>query len=400
MNDALMHAEILPQGHLVNGRFEIERALGIGGMGAVYLARDTILEGSRVALKVLHSHLINNEDLYRRFLREVKLMHQVNHPNVVRTYDIGNDGTTAYFTMEFVQGAAFEKIIKKGPMPIKEALKIIQQVCDGLQAVHDCNIVHRDLKPANIMVLNDGLVKITDFGVARPETSDLTEHDSLIGTMAYMAPEIMLGKETTSSVDIYSLGVIMYLALTGEVPFRAETPAQLVMMHVKKTPVPPRKLRPEIPNWVNRLILSMLAKTVKERPRDARSISQTIQSNLDNEDSSDAGSREGNVHTPNNRSRSQSVDSQTGVTRQRNTGHGQHINYTASYAPPSPPRRGRSRSFNETTTINGRKLIRQYWPLLILMAGLFIFLGLLSIVWAQELFTWVSFELSKFLNSL
>lgn len=401
----LVNADILPRGHVVNNRFEIEKALGIGGMGAVYLARDTLLEGSPVALKVLHSHLTKNEDLYKRFLHEVKLMHQVNHRNVVRTYDIGNDGDTAYFTMEFVEGTPFDKVLKKGQMPIREGLKILQQVAEGLQAIHDCQIVHRDLKPANIMILNDGVVKITDFGVARPDNSDLTEHDSLIGTMAYMAPEIMLGKETTTSVDIYSLGVITYLALTGEVPFKADTPAQLVMMHVKKSPVPPRKMRAELPNWTNRLILSMLAKTVKERPKNAGVIAETIRTNVDKvegpgSDTDDSKvSQRNRVFTPTNVA-SRGSDQMHSDRSRRSAPRPRSAN------PSSRGHRhgsGRSRAYSsvsDTTTINTRKLLRHYWPILIIVAGGVIFLGLLGLIWAQELIAWGSFQLEKFLNSL
>lgn len=273
MEEGMGQAHMKQEGETISGRYVIEKCLGAGGMGAVYLAQDNVLEGNRVALKVLHSELTRDNDLAKRFLREVQLMHKVNHPNVVRTYDVGREEDLIYFTMEYLPGASLDRLINKDTtLPLETIVNVAEQVCLALQAIHSAEIIHRDLKPANILVLEGNIVKLTDFGVARPKGSNLTQHNEIIGSVEYMAPEVWLGKGMTPALDFYSLGIILYQLATGSVPFASEEPASLMWMHVKKPPTPPKELRSDIPNWLNNLILKLLAKAPTERPQSGNEI--------------------------------------------------------------------------------------------------------------------------------
>jgi eukaryotic-like serine/threonine-protein kinase len=256
----------LPAGYLVSGRYRLECSLGDGQMGGVYRARDEVLD-SVVALKVLHPHHSRNPDMQKRFLQEVKLMHLVNHANVVRTYDVGQNEDLLYYTMEFVQGTPLDILLaQEHPIHLPRMLNMVVQICRGLHAIHQCEIVHRDLKPANIMVVDQQVIKITDFGVARPTNSALTQHGGIFGTMLYIAPEIILGDPVTFAADYYSLGIIIYEMLVGHVPFRSDQFPALMQMHVQRQPDPPLTKRPDIPPWLNQIVLKLLAKKPQERP--------------------------------------------------------------------------------------------------------------------------------------
>jgi eukaryotic-like serine/threonine-protein kinase len=386
-------ADTLAVGHLVANRFSVQKALGFGGMGCVYLCQDTLL-GDKVALKILHKHLAKREDLYERFLREVRLMHKVNHQNVVRTYDVGRDGEMAYFTMEFVEGTGLDGLLESGQMDVDEAIRLFKEICLGLEAIHQCGIIHRDLKPANIMVLKDGSIKITDFGVARPESSDLTEHDSLVGTMAYMAPEIMLGKETTQLVDIYSMGVIAYLMVTGEVPFVADTPAQLVMMHVKQSPQPPCKLRPDLPSWFNRLIMKMLAKNPDERPATAENIATTIARQISDTETDEGGSsapKKNRVRADDNKGVRPGSARGSSAARQGNTGSA--ITNRQAYT----SQVGSRGSVARKTSVQDN--LRKYWVAVAIVGVLLIAIGLWFISFLLSMFGSASMGLERFFNS-
>jgi len=265
-------ASELPRGFLVAKRYTIERSLGTGGMGAVYLARDSYLDEELIAMKVLHAELVVDEKQTQRFLREVQLMKRVEHKNVVRTYDVGSDGEVVFFTMEYVPGRPLESFIDGQTFPMSELPKLITQVCSGLEAIHKAGIIHRDLKPANIIVSDDYSVKITDFGVARPEYSELTAHNEIIGSALYISPEVWLGTKLTPSVDLYSFGVLLYELTTGVLPFDGDSPAALMRMHLEYKPQPPKNLNPDIPPWLSKLILHLLEKSSDDRPRDAREV--------------------------------------------------------------------------------------------------------------------------------
>lgn len=283
MTNSSIDLSSLEPGSLVANRYKIKKLLGTGGMGAVYLCEDNFLEGSNVAVKVLHKEFSTDANIEKRFLREIQLMNSVSSPYVVRTFDAGRFNDTLYFTMEFVAGIPLDDfIVKNGKLGIPLFCNIAIQIAEGIDAIHRASIIHRDLKPSNIILLEDGSIKITDFGVAKPKTSKLTQHNEIIGSVDYIAPEIWLGKETTSSVDLYSLGIIFYQMLTNNLPFAEEEATQMMMSHVKRPPTPPLQYNSEIPGWLNHLILKMLAKSPNERPRSAAEISKNIQTYSEN----------------------------------------------------------------------------------------------------------------------
>ncbi|MCC6954007.1 MAG: protein kinase [Deltaproteobacteria bacterium] len=269
----------LPKGTLLGGRFRVVRPIGTGGMGSVYLAHDEVLEGDPVAVKVLHPELVTDERQMQRFMREVQLMKRVDHPNVVRTFDVGAEGDIVYFTMEYVPGKPLEDYVEDSSFPLANVPKVILQICEGLDAIHRAGVIHRDLKPANVMVLDDGTAKITDFGVARPEYSNLTAHNEIVGSALYISPEVWLGTKMTPSIDLYSLGVMLYELTTGILPFEGDTPAALMRMHLEHKPPEPKSLNKKIPPWLNKLIMKLLEKSALDRPKDARDVIEIVQLN-------------------------------------------------------------------------------------------------------------------------
>ena len=276
--------EVLPEGYLLSNRYVLDTFLGSGGMGAVYLASDTLLEEKIVAIKILHREFARDSELTRRFLREVNMMHSVNHPNVVRTYDAGVDNGLFYFTMEYIEGLLLDKYLEEAGRDYNLLGRIIAQICKGLEAIHDQKIVHRDLKPGNILVSMSGFVKITDFGVARPVSSGNTAHREIMGSLDYIPPEVFLGQEITPASDFYSLGVILYGIVTGKFPFEAEDPMAIVWKHVHEEAVPARALAPDIPEWLDFLIIRLLQKDASTRPGDAREIIRYVREQIYNRD--------------------------------------------------------------------------------------------------------------------
>ncbi len=264
--------EALPPGTVIAGRYEIERLLGVGAMGSVYLARDSVLENEQVAVKVLHAEFSHSPNYSQRFLREVQIMRRISHPNVVRTFDVGSDRDIVYFTMEYIGGQSLDKFIGEQYFSYEEIQDLIEQICEALNAIHTNNIVHRDLKPENIIINDEKLVKITDFGVARPEVSKLTQQHEVVGSAGYMAPEVWLGKRPKPSVDLYSLGVVIYELVSGQLPFDAESPGVLMRLHLDRQPEPLKNLKPDVPVWLNRLVMRLLAKSAQERPKSALEI--------------------------------------------------------------------------------------------------------------------------------
>lgn len=261
---------LLPQGYVISNRYEILRFLAGGATGSVFVAVDRLLEDTTIAIKVLRMSSARNPEHVKRFLREVKLMNSVNHRNVVRTFDAGNEKDLVYFTMEFVQGVSLERLMEEQEIDFELLESLLLQILLGLEAIHDSGIVHRDLKPSNILIDEESTVKIADFGVARPFKSSLTQNGSIMGSFDYMAPEIWEGHELTCAVDFYSLGIMLYEAVIGRLPFYSEIPAQIMRCHLNEVPEEPKALRPETPEWLNRLIMMMLEKDPKRRPRASR----------------------------------------------------------------------------------------------------------------------------------
>lgn len=241
----------LPTGSVIGSRYKIVRPLGSGGMASVYLAEDVVLGETTVAIKVLRRSNQFKDDIVERFLREVRLTHKINHENVVRTFDFGQDGDTLFYTMEYLPGTTLDSLLGEPYLPLNTVLAIAAQLMRGISAVHSVGVIHRDLKPANIMLLPGGQLKIADFGIARAGASMLTvSSGEIVGTITYLAPEMLTGEEATIAVDYYAIGAILYQLLTRQAPIDDEIPARLIMRKVEEAPRDARELRADIPDWL------------------------------------------------------------------------------------------------------------------------------------------------------
>jgi serine/threonine protein kinase len=235
-------------------------------MASVYLAEDVVLGESTVAIKVLRKDRNLKDDNVQRFLREVRLTHKINHENVVRTFDFGQDGDTLFYTMEYLPGATLEALLLEPEFPISRALSIAAQIMRGLAAIHSVGVLHRDLKPANIIMDDNGKLKIADFGIARGGSSLLTvDSGQIVGTITYVAPETLIGEEATVAVDYYALGAIVYQLLTQRAPIEDEVPARLLLRKVEEAPRDPQELREDIPDWLARGLMGLLEVDPKVR---------------------------------------------------------------------------------------------------------------------------------------
>lgn len=269
--DALKRDQ-LKTGMFFASRFRIDKSLGQGAMGKVYLVSDMMLGGQQVALKILNSSVESEDTHLARFLREVQLTRTVTHPAVVRTFDIGNFDGVHYFTMEYVEGKTLGQMIRGQPCDPNKVVDILSQLCEGLLAIHASGIIHRDLKSANVMLTNDGKVKIADFGVARPNASSLTGQDELVGSATHMAPEVWKQSEISALSDLYSLGVIAYELLTGVLPFDGNTAYELMWKHLKEPPVNPSELHAAVPSWLAEITLKLLSKEPAGRFQSAEQV--------------------------------------------------------------------------------------------------------------------------------
>jgi eukaryotic-like serine/threonine-protein kinase len=250
---------------LFDGRYRIMRKLGSGGMADVYLAEDEEL-GRRVAIKILNDKHANDEQFVERFRREAKNAAGLSHPNIVSIYDRGEAEGTYYIAMEYLDGRSLKEIvIARGPLPIADAIEATRQVLTALRFAHRKGVVHRDIKPHNVMADADGRLKVTDFGIARAGVSQMTEAGSIIGTAQYLSPEQARGAAVDQRSDLYSIGVVLYEMLTGQVPFTGESPVEIAMKHLSDTPRPPSLLRPEIPPDLDMVVLRALAKNPEDR---------------------------------------------------------------------------------------------------------------------------------------
>jgi serine/threonine-protein kinase len=254
---------------LFDGRYRIQRKLGAGGMADVYLAEDQEL-GRRVAIKILNGRHANDAQFIERFRREAKNAAALNHPNIVSIYDRGNAEDTYYIAMEFLDGRTLkELIVSRGAAPINVAIEYARQILSALRFAHRHGIVHRDIKPHNVLVDAEGRVKVTDFGIARAGTSQMTETGSIVGTAQYLSPEQARGGEIDPRSDLYSLGIVLYELLTGKTPFDGETPVEIAMKHLSNAPKPPSKLRADIPPELDMVVLRALAKNPDDRYQSA-----------------------------------------------------------------------------------------------------------------------------------
>jgi serine/threonine-protein kinase len=261
---------------LFDGRYRIIRKLGSGGMANVYLAEDQEL-GRRVAIKILNERHAHDEQFVERFRREAKNAAGLSHPNIVSIYDRGEAEGTYYIAMEFLDGKSLkELIVSRGPAPVNVAIDYARQILDALRFAHRNGIVHRDIKPHNVIVDAEGRVKVTDFGIARAGTTQMTEVGSIIGTAQYLSPEQARGAPVDQTSDLYSVGIVLYELLTGKVPFSGDSPVEIAMKHISAVPEPPSTLRAEVPSDLDKIILRALAKTPEQRYRNAEEMDRDL----------------------------------------------------------------------------------------------------------------------------
>ena len=273
---------MITKGQRINDRYEIVKSIGEGGMANVYLAIDVILD-RKVAIKILRGDLANDEKFIRRFQREALSASSLSHPNIVEMYDVGEDNGNYYIVMEYVEGKTLKQLLKKrGNLTVSEAVDIMLQLTDGMTHAHDSYIIHRDLKPQNIMIQENGQIKITDFGIAMAlNSTQLTQTNSVMGSVHYLPPEQANGKGSTIKSDIYSMGILFYELLTGVLPFKGENAVEIALKQMKE-PIPSvRKQNPNIPQSVENIILKATAKNPKNRYNDVREMYGELKTCLD-----------------------------------------------------------------------------------------------------------------------
>ncbi len=272
---------MIMKGQKINDRYQIIKTIGEGGMANVYLAYDTILDRN-VAVKVLRGDLATDEKFVRRFQREALSASSLSHPNIVEVYDVGEDNGSYYIVMEYIEGKHLKQLLKKrGSLTLTEVVDIMLQVTDGMSAAHDSYIIHRDIKPQNIMILENGLIKITDFGIAMAlNSTQLTQTNSVMGSVHYLPPEQASGKGATIQSDVYSMGILMYELLTGELPFRGDNAVEIALKHIKEPFPSVREKVNNIPQSIENIIMKSTAKNVKNRYADAKEMHDDLKTAL------------------------------------------------------------------------------------------------------------------------
>ena len=259
------------EGKLLGGRYEIIEKIGNGGMATVYKATDKVLK-RYVAVKILRDEFTTDEEFIKRFEVEAQSAARLTHPNIVSIYDVGVDGNLYYIVMELIQGKTLKEIIikEKGPLPWKWSINVAIQIASALEMAHRNNIIHRDIKPHNIIITEDGIAKVTDFGIAKAvSNSTITAFGTTIGSVHYFSPEHARGGFTDAKSDLYSLGVVMYEMVTGRVPFDADTPVSVALKHMQEQPEEPIELNPNLPVAVNKIIMRALQKDTTLRYQSA-----------------------------------------------------------------------------------------------------------------------------------
>ncbi len=270
------------KGQLIDNRYKIIKSIGEGGMANVYLAFDTILE-REVAVKILRGDLAEDEKFVRRFQREANSASSLKHPNIVEVYDVGEDDGKYFIVMEYINGKTLKSLIKKrGILTLEEVIDIMLQLTSAVSCAHDSYIIHRDIKPQNVMILEDGRVKITDFGIAMAlNNNELTQTNSVMGSVHYLPPEQANGSGSTIKSDIYSLGILMFELLTGKLPFKGENAVEIAIKQMRE-PIPSvRNISPDIPQSVENVVLKACAKNPKNRYETAREMFEDIKTCLD-----------------------------------------------------------------------------------------------------------------------
>lgn len=280
---------MITKGQKINDRYRIIKTIGEGGMANVYLAEDEILN-REVAVKVLRGDLAEDEKFVRRFQREAISASSLNHKNIVEVYDVGEENGNYFIVMEYIKGQTLKNLIKKrGALSLPEVIDIMLQLTSGLSCAHKNQIIHRDIKPQNVMILEDGTIKITDFGIATAlNTAEMTQTNSIMGSVHYLPPEQASGKTTTVKSDIYSTGILMYELLTGTIPFKGENAVEIAMKQLKEDLPSVCKKNPEIPQSVENILMRACAKNLDNRYDDIDQMYEDIKVCLSEEHKNDA----------------------------------------------------------------------------------------------------------------
>ena len=257
-------------GKRLDGRYEIMEIIGVGGMAVVYKAHDNV-EDRIVAIKILKDEFVSNDEFIRRFKNESKAIAVLSHPNIVKVYDVSFGDLIQYIVMEYIDGITLKEYIEhQGSLRWIDAVQFTIQILKGLQHAHDKGIVHRDVKPQNIMVLSDGSIKVTDFGIARFSRSEQrTITDKAIGSVHYISPEQAKGEKTDEKADVYSVGVMLYEMLTGRLPFEAESAVSVAIMQLQRDPKLPTQINPSIPLGLEQITMHAMQKVPERRYQSA-----------------------------------------------------------------------------------------------------------------------------------
>ena len=259
-------------GRLIDGRYQVRSRIARGGMATVYLATDLRLE-RRVAIKVMHGHLADDSQYKARFIQEARSAARLAHPNVVNVYDQGQDGETAYLVMEYLPGITLrDLLLEHKVLTTVQAMDIMEAILSGLAAAHKNGIVHRDLKPENVLLADDGRIKIGDFGLARAASANTATGNALLGTIAYLSPELVTRGVADTRSDIYAVGIMLYEMLAGEQPFKGEQAFQIAHQHANDTVPTPSAKNPRVPAELDELVLWATARDPEQRPRDAKAM--------------------------------------------------------------------------------------------------------------------------------
>lgn len=262
-------------GRLIRGRYQVEKLVASGGMATVYLAEDNRLD-RKVAIKVIHPHLASDKSFREKFVREAKIAAKLSHPNLVNVFDQAEDGDVVFLAMEYVSGITLRHALDKfGALSASRALEVFEPMVAALAAAHSAGVLHRDLKPENVLLSDDGKVKLSDFGLARPISAQ-TQTGALVGTVAYLSPELVSRGIADARSDVYAAGIMLFELLTGQQPFRGEQPVQVALQHANGEVPPPSSLNSAVPELLDEIVLWATAKLPQNRPRDAAELHKIL----------------------------------------------------------------------------------------------------------------------------
>ena len=262
-------------GRLIRGRYQIEKLVARGGMATVYLAEDNRLD-RKVAIKVIHPHLANDQTFREKFVREAKIAAKLSHPNLVNVFDQAEDGDVVFLAMEYVSGITLRDALDKfGAISAERALDVFEPIIAALAAAHSAGVLHRDLKPENVLLSDDGKVKLSDFGLARPISAQ-TQTGGVVGTVAYLSPELVSRGVADARSDVYAAGIMLFELLTGQQPFKGEQAVQVAMQHANSEVPPPSSINSSVPELLDEIVLWATAKLPQNRPSDAMELHKIL----------------------------------------------------------------------------------------------------------------------------